>query len=127
MGVYDRQIATALRVIREKGEACTWTAKAAPTTDPATPWLPVAGVAVAYTNTPIAFFPLSRQWSELLRYLKGTEVVTGSLYGLMPAVAFAPQLTDIITRTDGSKLAPITIDPLAPNGEIILYTIEFRK
>jgi hypothetical protein len=127
MAVYSRQIATALRIIKAKGERCLWASRSAPTADPDKPWLSTPGTEVTYPDTPLVFFPLSRLWSDLLGYTKGTEVVSGSTYGIMPAVSFSPQLTDIVTRTDGSTLAPLSIEPLAPNGEVILYTIEFRK
>ncbi len=129
MGTYDSQIATAQRIIAAKGEACVWTpAVPGEAASSDTPWITPPDTVdpiVTYTGVPIAFFPLSRQFSQLLHYLKGSEVKVGSLYGLMPAVAFTPDLQDIVTRTDGTKLGITAIDPLSPNGEVILYTIEF--
>lgn len=127
MGVYDRQIATAQRIIKAKGEACVWASQIPPTTpDPDKPWLITPGAPVEYPDVAIAFFPLERQFSELIRYLKGTDIVGGSLYGLMGAVDFVPQITDTVVRKDGTRLSIASIDPLAPNGEKILYTIEFK-
>lgn len=127
MTVYASQIAMALRMIKAKGEACLWASLTAPTPDPDQPWLMTPGTLIEYTGTPILFLPLSRQWAEFIRYIKGTDVVTGSVYGLMGAVAFTPKLTDVVTRNDGTKLNTLSIDALSPNGEIILYTIEFTK
>jgi len=127
MGVYDRQIATALRMIREKGELCVWASSTQAEANDSEPWNGTPSESVPYEDTPIVFFPLNQQWSELIRYLRGTEVQSGSLYGIMPQVEFSPQLTDSVTRSDGSVLRPLAIDPLSPNGEIILYTIRFNK
>lgn len=132
-GKYDRQAATAFRIIKDKGEAVVWAGERfAVTADAATPWLETSGVAFQ-EEANIAFFPLDRQWSELIRYLKGTEVVTGSVYGIMPPHAFIDTLTDVeklrcvVTRQDGAKFMPLTIEPLKINEQTILYTIEFRK
>jgi hypothetical protein len=130
MGVYDRQIESAQRIILEKGEVCEWhVAATAVVADAEEPWnQTVDDEADAVAHAPsIAFFPLSRQFSQLLRYLKGTEVVTGSLYGLMGAVDFTPKLTGIVERGDGTKLGITAIDPFSPNGEVIFYTIEFKQ
>ena len=130
MGEYDRAIASAKRVIAKKGEACKWHVTApAVVADSDTPWIEtVDGAApVVHADTFIALFPLSRQFSELIRYLRGTEIVTGSLYGLMSAQSFTPAIADIVERKDGTKLGIVSIDPLAPNGDVILYTIEFKK
>ena len=128
MGAYDSQIATAKRLIAAKGELCLWAASAPATAaDPDQPWLTVAGAAPAPVEVRIVMLPASRQYRELLRFLKGTEVVGGGAYGLMAAVSFDPAKTGIVTRKNGTKLSIESIDLLAPNGDPILYTIEFAK
>ncbi len=63
----------------------------------------------------------------LVGYLKGTEVVTGSTKALMASVSFTPSIQDVVVRSSGETLRIKSIDPLSPNGQIILYTIEFDQ
>jgi len=125
MGVYDRQIATAKRLISQKGQSVTWRqlADGAPV-DSSKPWKPSAATP---TDNPVSivFLPPLKENQELIRYLKGTEVPTGSVSGLMPAVTFAPAAKDVVIR-NSVELVVKSIDPLSPNGEIILYFLEFE-
>lgn len=127
MAVYTRQIAAALRMIREKGESVTWRTAAAETIADATkPWIVTNAAAAVDTTVSIVFLPLNAQTKQLLQYLSGAEVLTGQVYGLMGAEAIVPALTGTVIRTSGKVLAVKSIDPLEPNGEVILYTIEFK-
>lgn len=124
MGVYDRQIATAKRLIAKFGQSVTWRVVADGTvSDADRPWLETPATPTDYTVA-IAFLPLERQFQELLRYIKGAEVATGSIYGLMGAVTFTPSLRDVVLRS-AKEYRIRSIDELAPNGEPILYTVEF--
>ncbi len=125
MGVYDRQIATALRLIKAKGQVVTWRKldDGAPA-DSSKPWKPSAATPDDNTVS-IVFLPPTKENKQLIRYLKGTEVPTGSLDGLMHAVSFEPAAKDIVIR-DGKELVIKSIDPLSPNGEVILYFLEFE-
>lgn len=124
MGVYDRQIANAKRQIAEKGQSVTWRVQSngAPV-DSSKPWKPSAGTPDDKT-VKIVFLPLDLQTRKFLSYLKGTEVPTGSLGGLMGAVDFEPKLKDVVIR-DGKELVIRNFDLIAPNGEPILYILEF--
>lgn len=126
MGQFDRQIATAKRLIAKYGQTCIWrkVANGAPV-DSLKPWKPTASE-TSDNNASIVFLPASRENRELLRYLKGTEIPVGSIQGLMPAVSFEPTLKDVVIR-DGKQLRLKSIDPVSPNGEIILYTLEFEE
>ena len=62
---------------------------------------------------------------ETIAYLRGTEVPTGSVMGLMGAVNFEPSLKDVVIR-DGKELRLENIDVLSPNGKTILYTVVFK-
>lgn len=127
MAVYARQIESVLRQIKAKGESVIWRIPAVPTVaDPAQPWIVTNGAAAVDNPVSIVFLPLNRQSSQLLQYLTGTEVVTGEVYGLMGAVAFTPELTATVVRTSGKVLGIKSIDPLEPNGEVILYTVVFK-
>ncbi len=125
MGVYDTQIATAKRLIAAKGQLVTW--RQLPTTLPDSdkPWQPSADMPNDF-DAKIVFITMNRMGRELLRFLSGTEVTTGTVRGLMAASSFEPSTKDVIFR-DNKTLRIISIDPLCPNGETILYTIEFAE
>lgn len=114
----------AQRLIREKGQSVTWRqlTDGAPA-DATKPWKPSASVPVNNTVN-ILFLPIDRVNQRLIQALRGTEVPIGSLQGLMGAVSFVPHVKDVVIR-GGKEMPIVSIDPLAPNGEAILYTIEF--
>lgn len=124
MGTYDRQIATATRLIKAKGQSVTWRqiADGSPA-DPSQPWKPGASANTDYT-VDMVFLPEDRRDYEFLFAMKGTEVPIGKLTALMAAVPFVPSIKDIVIR-DGVKYGIRSIDPLAPNGQVILYTVRF--
>lgn len=125
MGQFDRQIETAKRLIAKNGQTVTWRKVGVDTPDPSKPWKPAADTSTD-TDVVVCFLPPGRVGQELIRYLKGTEVTTGSVQGLMSAVSFEPTANDVVVR-DGKTLRIKSIDPLSPNGQIILYTIEFDQ
>lgn len=124
MGRFDRQIATALKLIKKNGQTVTWRNIPPTTPDPVKPWLPVGGIPVDHSPL-ICFLPLDLQGKEFIASLGGTEAVTGTFYGLMGNVDFNPLVTDIVFR-DGVALDIESIDLLSPNGQKILYTIIFN-
>jgi hypothetical protein len=127
MGQFDRAIATAKRLIAKNGQTVTWrkTQDGVPA-DGAKPWKPGTTVVVDY-SVPIVFLPESRVGFEFLAMLANTEVPKGKLTGLMAAPAdFVPTLKDIVIR-GGETYSIRTLDPLAPNGDVILYTIGFDR
>lgn len=118
MGEYDRAIANVIRVLAKKGRACIWR-------------IPVAAEGnKSWRNGPaqepikhpvrILFLPSAKG----MEYLFQTEVPVGSEIGLMGAVPFVPALAHIVDR-ESDELKPSTINPLAPNGQIILYAMSF--
>lgn len=124
MGKFDRQIATAARLIKENGQLVTWRQVTDGTpADSAEPWKPGAPTTVD-NSVYIVFLPEDRRDAEFLRALAGTDIPKGKLVGLMAAQSFTPTLKDVVIR-DGVTLGVRTLDPLAPNGQIILYTIRF--
>lgn len=123
MGVYDEDIAAAQEMIAESGQLVTWR-KLVDTPNASQPWKPSNAAPVDYLSIPIVFLPVGRVNFEFIRALAGTEVAIGSLQGLMGAVSFEPSIKDVVIR--GGKILNIkAIDPLAPNGDVILYTILF--
>lgn len=128
MGVYDRQIQTASRLIAAKGEAVVWskqTDQNGPDNDK--PW-----VSGAVQGNPfmvrMLFLRGGNSLSDVLfAYMRGTDVPVGRQKAIMAGnVPFTPALGDTVTRTDGTVLSTESIDPLAPNGQVILYFLVFN-
>lgn len=127
MGEYDRQIATAKRLIAQKGRKVVWR-KHAPGVlpDAAKPWEPGSDTTTDYPVT-IVFLPEGLQTRAFMQTVLGTDIVAGFDYGLMAAVSFAPTIKDEVYDEAGAELLRTvqSVDPLAPNGDIILYTLRF--
>lgn len=124
MGIFDRSIENAKRAIKEKGQVVIWrTLVDELSIDPNKPWLPSASIPVE-NSVSIVFLPLSKENREFLRYLKETSIPTGSLSGLMGAVSFEPKIKDVVIR-DNKELVVLNFDKISPNGNAILYIVEF--
>ena len=121
MARFDRQIATALKLIKKNGQVVTWRSKTSSPPDPSKPWKPVE-TSSTDTAVDICFLPATKQ---TLEFLGLTEVPVGCVIGLMGQVSFNPSLSDIVIR-DGAQLRIESIDKLAPNGQNILYTMVFK-
>lgn len=134
MGVYDRQIATATRLIAEKGQACLWRVPgAAVGGTPASP-----GPAGPPTDYPVRVVFLSNTSREslagFLSMLANTEVPSGGMRALMSGdVPFTPALTHTLFKGETDAAPELVlhdkngIDLLAPNGEPILYFLRFQR
>lgn len=121
MGVYDRQIANAQRLIAAKGVVCDWqSAEAGELVDETKPWKPAAATPKEY-QAAIVFLPKNTNTAYLRHDNRGTPI--GDLIGLMGAVAFTPQIEDIIECPSGEKYRVGSADPIAPNGDVILWTL----
>jgi hypothetical protein len=129
MGVYDRQIASAKRIIATKGQLCTWNSIADGTGGTAAK--PAANVVTAHPAIPMVFVPLEREYlATFLSTLQDTEIPTGLELAIMGQVDFEPQLRDTITR--GAVTYSIHpkngIEKIDPNGEgAILYLIRVAR
>jgi hypothetical protein len=123
MSIYDRQIATAKRLIKTKGQLIIWSQTNIVVGTK--PWLSSTPTSVNH-NVSIVFLPQSRTIMEFFRYLKGTDIPIGSMIGLMAAVDFEPKVSDIIIRPN-DELKIKSINPLAPNGDIIFYQLEIEN
>lgn len=127
MGVFGRQTATAKRLIAKNGRTCVWRAldNAAPA-DADKPW--IKGAETTDDNTvKIVFLPDTRTNLSFLQTLTDEAINVGDDYGLMAAVDFVPTMrAEIYDETGTTLLRGIkSVDPLAPNGEVILYTLRF--
>jgi len=123
---YDKIIATAQRLIEKKGQLVQWHSVPNPIiADSNEPWIVTEPVPVTH-DVYICFVPVrDREMRKFLAYIKGSEVPTGRLAGLMGAVNFEPAIKDEVVR-DGALLKLADIDLLSPNGQKVLYTIEFE-
>lgn len=123
MGVFDRQILTAQRLIEKYGQLVVWRQYTVTTPVASEPW--------NKTNTPvnneawICFLPLKQETKKTLQALTGNEIPTGQFYGLMGAVNFIPSPKDKVIR-DSKEITVKDFKILNPNGQIILYTIGFE-
>lgn len=124
--VFERQIATALRLIKRNGKAVTWRQRTSTVPDPNKPWEVVDDDTITdHADIPIVFLPYNQANRAFIANIVGTEVPAGRNFGLMGAQSFTPGKTDVVV--DGAKeIAIQAIDVLSPNGEIILYTLFFR-
>jgi hypothetical protein len=128
MGQFDRQIATAKRLIDKYGEACFWQKPGdrAPGVDP---WRgsnidPPDPVPVR-----IAFFPNGgdNSLAAVIAALGDSDVNIASEYGLMAAVPFEPLTSDTLTDSAGNNVEIVKMTPLRPNGEIILWKLWIER
>jgi hypothetical protein len=123
MGVYDRQIAMAQRLIAKAGADCFW--RRPVRAEGGDAWNPQPAEP---DDKPvkIAFFSprdISRGSGEFLAALRGTEVPTSTEVGLLAGgLGFEPSDADAIIRWDGEKGIK-SIDRIAPNGEAVLYFV----
>lgn len=126
--VFERQIATAKRLIERYGEACLWQQPGERDPD-AKPWRgsdenPPDPIAVK-----IAFFPNGGDNSiaAVIAALGDTDVNIASEYGLMAAVNFDPATSDTLTDSAGNNVEIVKMTPLRPNGEIILWKLWIER
>lgn len=131
---YERAIASALRMIAAKGQACLWR-KPAPLADAADPWRDVRDGEPTDAPVSIAWFAprdLGMGTEGFLQALAGhsIDVPEGHEIGLMSAVDFEPLTSDTIvkgTDPEGAETAITSIDRLAPDGTPILYFVKVKR
>lgn len=124
MGVFDRTIATAKRLIARYGQDCLWQ-QPAPTTEDV-PGYPTVGDKPEPIPVRIAWFAprdLGRGTEEFMALMAGIEVPSGTEIGLLAGgLDFEPNDEDTVIR-DGNELSVKKLDRLAPNGQAILYYV----
>lgn len=119
--MFTRQISTAKRLIQKNGQLVQWK-QTIKDVDDDKPWEQVETTAVS-NDVYICFLSSTDPW---LRYIKGADVPLGGIYGLMGQVDFNLSVADVVIR-DGQEMRIKEIDSFAPNGEMILNTIEFVR
>jgi hypothetical protein len=122
----QRIINTALRLIKRNGQLVTWKKQNVQIANAAKPWQYSAGTLNPNSfQTYICFLPAGTStFQALIHLIRGTDVPMGAPMGLMAPGAFTPEITDSVDKA-GEILVIKSIDPLAPTGVPLLYTIEF--
>lgn len=127
MGVYDRQIATAQKLIQQKGEQSTLL-RVAPTAAGGMEWRPGA-------YPPPAELPVNAVWLNYNLKESGSMNAADSLIKvgdkkvLVAAVDVPGGITvaDRLRRLDGAVYNVQNVKLLDPNGEAILYELQVRQ
>lgn len=126
--VYERQQATAKRMIAAKGMSAILSQVTPDFTDPDRPWVQIPGT-TTNTNIKIVLLPFDSKFGQYKTQSWEKEfgdVPTGVTQGLMFLLGVVPKVNDTIIA-QGVTYNIIDIDTLAPNGETILYTLYLRK
>lgn len=127
MGTYDRQKATATRLIAKYGQSVTWQE---PRANGGTAAKPASTVLTSYTGVKMVFLSPKLQIFDLFKtMIRGTEVPTGGVLALMAVQVFTPTAKGIVIRGDETLhvVDDNGIDQLAPNGELILWKIRLQR
>lgn len=109
MGVYDRAIATAKRLIAKYGEVDQWKTQGGAQRDVNIAWFRPSDV--------------GKGGLELFQAMAGTEVPTGMQVGLLAGgLDFTPNTVDTVYR-QGVAQAIDKLDPIAPGGVVVLWFV----
>lgn len=128
MGTYDRQVATAERLIREKGKPVQVVRQSTTLPDPDRPWEPGEPVETL-TDAYGVFLNFNAADMETMSKMAGASEVQASdrKVLLAAAAAGAPLTTNDKLRDADGDWSIEWVQVLAPNGENILYTVRARR
>lgn len=127
MSEYDSLIDLAKRLIKKKGQAVIWRQVSAKASVEQ-PWKTASSTSKDLKPYVCFVSTADKEWRKILAYLKGSEVPTGRLAGLMGAQAFSPTLKDTIIRKFNGvdkTLTLINADVVGPAEEPVLWILEF--
>lgn len=133
MGKYDRQIAMAQRMIRDKGRLVTWRQPGPPNVGGTAAKPAARSTPNDFVNVPMVFLPgKSESFATLLSALAPDmpEIPASGVKALMPVVVgLTPSLNDYVFAGDTTwHLMPKHgIEVLAPDGEPVLYYLRFQR
>ena len=130
MGVFDTQIKTVKRLIDKYGEPVALKTTGSTISNPTKPWESTDSVPVS-TDVKIVFLSPSASGNsmfskELLQYLSGTSVSSGTVRGYMAPSTVIPKLADIVVRSS-AELKIKAVETISPNGQILLHVLEFDR
>lgn len=127
MGVYDRQVALAERLIREKGKVVQ-IVRQTTVTDPTKPW--ESGIPTEVLDDAHGvFLNFNQKDLETMSKMSGaSEIQASDRKVLLAAAALsgAPTINDKLREVDGDWSIE-WVQVLSPNGENILYTMRVRR
>ncbi len=132
MGVYDPQIEVAKRLIKDKGMQCIW--RVMPVGKPPDcdePWnVNAVGEASVIKHTVNVCFVSDTVVNAIsgLRVNRSDDTPETSMrrqFGIMGQVPFEVALNHELQVNSGARLRLVNVRILSPNGEIILYGMEF--
>ena len=128
MGTYDRQVATAERLIREKGKPVQVVRQSTTLPDPDRPWEPGEPVETL-TDAYGVFLNFNAEDMETMSKMAGASEIQSSdrKVLLAAAAAGAPLTTNDKLRDADGDWSIEWAQVLAPNGENILYTVRARR
>ena len=128
MGVYDRQVATAERMIRTKGKPVQIVRPSATVSDPNQPWNQTPGAPVLDDAYGVFLNFNQKDMETLGKMPDASEIQSSDRKVLMAAASL------IASPTRADKLRDETgdwsieyVQVLSPNGENILYTLRVRR
>ena len=123
MARFDRSIALAKRLIKKDGHIVTW--RQIPDTTPTDPWSTPDPTPIDH-DVYMCFIPYTHteQYLNLISRMKDGETPQKTISGLLAAVPFIPSIKDVIIH-DGVEMRIDNIEPLNPNGQDIMYVVEF--
>lgn len=129
MAEFDKQIKTALKLIKKKGKVVKWRVlrDGAPP-DGNKPWKVAAADTLDY-DVSICFVPIGSSSALPMSFIVNAPVPVECLSGFMAAadaVSFTPSLKDIVIMDD-KELRIENIGTLSPNGQNIIHAIVFKK
>lgn len=116
---YSKQIASAKRMIKAKGQAATWREPADTTPDPDKPWRSTAN-APADHNVNVVTLPDGQ--ARFAALISGTDVPEGTELAYMAAVDFEPTVRATLIR-DGKAQRITYLTPIAPDGTPIIWIV----
>lgn len=118
------QIATARRLIKEKGETVTWTQVLSSGFTDNRGWKP-SGASNNIFTVDLVFVPSGADGEEYKFFDPSRS--GGFVIAYMPPVSFEPALTDYVTRTDGTVFGIKFLDVIQPSSEIILWRMGLMR
>ena len=123
---FDRAIKTVLKLVAKNGQTVTFkhTNQSVPNVNE--PWNMVESLPNTQDIKMVFLSPSSNSQvgKELLQYLTGTSVPTGKIRGYCGPFNYVPKLNDVFIR-NGQTLIISAVDTLSPNGQTIMYIVEF--
>lgn len=129
MGIYDRQIASALKIIRKKGaSAILRKLNSTSPSNPDEPWKPSAD-AIDDTNISIVILPpLSGSGLEISfnKSIDNSLIPKNLQIGLIGNNLIEPDLKDLVI-INSIEYTIYKLATLAPNGESLLFVVGIAK